>query len=319
MAWVVEQRVGWTSGAGGTKSEAIVSWFVNEREFRVDVKRGTDVKSVVFNGRVLYVCGRLDQAQVSFLKSLKIEDQALVASLTKGACQEGGVDFAARFFLSPFDAAANAGSSGGYGTSLQIAEPEIALTGTVDQAAGTKCVNFTRSISMSDKSGAAVVVTETACNAPTIKWRQAMARELGMTMIRMPGGKQNFQAINADIKKMAGLTLATSGQVKGKTASGAAVSRAFEAKTTLAKDRAPTPAELALPYEIIDPKNLAAVAAKATVKAPSGADNGSVVADVLKSLLLGANPAGGAFSAVMGAGSGANGGASATKSPEKKK
>ena len=132
----------------------------------------------------------------------------MLSSLEKGACRDLSTDFGIRFFLSPWDAVGNVETVAGFSSSLGVEDDDIELTGTTATVSGQKCVNYSRSYSVVDKkrAGGEEDVEETACNAPAIKWRQAFGRQLGMTLIRQPNGKQNYQTLSADLKKMPGLT-----------------------------------------------------------------------------------------------------------------
>ncbi len=292
----VEQKV---SYSGSAKGDAGFSWSIGDREFRLDVKRGADVKNFVFNGRTFYVCGKLDAAQLTFLKSLKIDDKKLMQNLSTGACQELAADFGAKFFLSPFDAVADVQVSGGFGSSIALGDSTIELAGSVQAVQNNKCVDFSRNYKVGDKTNAKseLTLSEKACNAPTIKWRQAFVRELGMAMIRQPGGQKNFQALNADLKKMSGLTLAATGQASGTGADGKTFSRTYGVTTSKVLQTELKPAELGLPsgFEVIDPKNLAGLA-KPKIKGSAAKEkDGPDTQDVLRALILGASPVGGLF------------------------
>src|SRR4051794_28431433 len=80
---MVDQKV----ALDADKTTCDYTWRMTEREFRLDVKCVDDVRSFVFNGRVLYVCGKLGKAQIDFVKTLKIPDRTLSADLAKGVCQ----------------------------------------------------------------------------------------------------------------------------------------------------------------------------------------------------------------------------------------
>lgn len=276
---------------GAAKSEAILNWRVTEKEFRLDVTRGNDTRNFVFNGRTFYVCGKLGAAQLGVLKKLAIDDKKLMDSLSQGACQELSADFAARFFMSPYEAVGDVDLAGGFGATLEIGEPQIDLTGSAGNVGGTKCVEVKRAFSIKDKNDAKAErkLAETACNAPSIKWRQAMSREIGMAMIRQPGGQASFKAMNADMKKMAGMSLKVTGTVTGTSSAGKPINRSYDVSSSKAGVTDVSDADLAMPkgFEIIDPKNLAAVAAKSKIPAgKKGQEAGA--ADLVRALILGA-------------------------------
>ncbi len=276
---------------GTTKSEAILNWRVTEKEFRLDVTRGNDTRIFVFNGRTFYVCGKLGQAQLALLKKLAIDDKDLVASLSKGACQELAVDFSARFFLSPYEAVGDVDMSGGFGSTLEIGEPQIDLAGSAQNVGGAKCVDVKRSYTVKIKGNAKAerLLKESACNAPSIKWRQTMSREIGMAMMRQPGGQPNFKAMNADLKKNAGMSLKSSGTVTGTAADGKPINRTYEVSSSKAGVADVMESEVSMPkgFEIIDPKNLAGLAAKAKIPAVKGS-KAPGAEDVVRALILGA-------------------------------
>jgi hypothetical protein len=291
----VEQKVAY---GGDGQGEATFQWHIGEREFRLDVRRGADVRSFVFNGRVFYVCGKLDKARLDFVKHLNLTDHALVQSLEKGACQELSTNFGLAFLLSPFDAVGHVDAAGGLGASVGASTPETELKGSAGEVKGVKCVDLSRTYKLEDGgSKSNETVSETACNAPTVKWRDGFGRELSMALMRQPGGRASFQAVAADLKKMAGLSLTVSGKSAGRGATGKDFKQTFEVTTTAAHGAAPTPAEVGLPagYQILDAGNLAMMASHQGqgAKKEVGGARGGDVASVLSALILGVNPAAG--------------------------
>ena len=134
-------------------------------------------------------------------------------------------------------------------------------------------------------------VNETACNASAIKWRQSFTRSLGMTLIRKPGGKPLSTAITNDVKKMAGMSLTMNTKINGKDSSGKAYEKTFSVSTTAASTGDAVTLTLPAGHQVIDPQNLVLLAAKSKMKTASEKANDNVVADALKFLLLGGNPA----------------------------
>jgi hypothetical protein len=116
-------------------------------------------------------------------------------------------------------------------------------------------------------------------------------RQLGMTLIRQPNGKQTYQALSADLKKMPGLTASATVKVKGKDG-GKTVERGYTVATASIKEGELKPADTAFPagFDTLDPENVAA-AAKAPVKAGASAAPAPELVDVLRALIIGATPA----------------------------
>lgn len=274
-------------------------WQIDEAGFRLETRKAGATKIFIHNGKVFYVCGSLTKAQMGVVKSLKIDDAKLMASLEKGVCQELSTDFTLRFFLSPWDAVTSIDTGAGYASGLDISDPAIEISGKAGSAAGVKCVEFSRKFTLTNKKYAAMTheSSETSCNASAVKWRQSFTRSLGMTLIRKPGGKSLYQAINDDVKKMSGFTVTMSASVVGKDNSGKAYKKSIDLKTNAYSEKAPDAGAVALPsgYEIIDSKNLTALAAKSSIKPAAGSDAGNSVADALKFFILGGNPASAVF------------------------
>jgi len=277
----------------GVSYEITFDWQFSESGFRLETTRSGEKKQFIHNGKVFYVCGKLAKAQLDVLRSLDIQDPKLLTSLEKGACQELSTDFTVRFFLSPWDAVTSVETGGGYGSGMTADDPETKLTGKASQAGGMKCVEFTRKYSLGNKNQPLMkhAVEETACNASAVKWRQNFTRSLGMTLIRRPGGKPLYTAINNDVKKMAGISLTMDTKVKGKDSEGKAYEKTFSVSTTKASSSGDVALMLPPGYQVIDPQNLAALAAKSRIKSVAGKDKDSNLADALKFLLLGGNPA----------------------------
>lgn len=288
VGYFVQQTVLYT---GGAKSEAILNWRVTDKQFRVDVTRGNDTRNFVFNGRTFYVCGKLSANQLGVLKKLALDDKKLLDSLSAGACQELSTDFTARFFMAPYEAIGDLDLAGGYGSSLEIGESQVELTGKADTVQNTKCVEMKRSLVLKNKDNAKAEkkIGETACATPQIKWRQTMSREIGMALIRQPGGQKSFQAMNVDLKKFPGMPLKMSGQTTGTTSDGKAINRNYDVSTSRSGVGEVSESDAAMPkgFEIIDPKNLEALVAKSKVPAGKGGKS-SAAEDVLRALIIGA-------------------------------
>lgn len=274
-------------------------WQLDDSGFRLETKKANESKIFIHNGKIFYICGSLSKAQLGVVKSLKIDDAKLIASLEKGVCQELSTDFTLRFFLSPWDAVTSIDTGAGYASGLGITNPTIEISGKAGSVAGAKCVEFTRGYTLTNKKFAAMSheSDETSCNASAVKWRQGFTRSLGMTLIRKPGGKSLYQAINDDVKKMSGFTLTMTTNIVGKDNFGAGYKKSIDLKTTAFSDKAPNSGSFSLPakYEIIDPMNLSTLAAKSSVKSSPGSDAGNSVANALKFFILGGNPASAVF------------------------
>jgi hypothetical protein len=278
---------------GGASYDIVFDWQISESGFRLETTRAGDKKQFIHNGKVFYVCGKLAKNQLDVVRALDIQDQKLMSSLEKGACQELSTDFTVRFFMSPWDAVTSVETGGGYASGMTAEDPETELTGKAAEAGGMKCVEFSRKYVLGNKNQAAMThkVEETACNASAVKWRQNFTRSLGMTLIRKPGGKPLYTAINNDVKKMAGFSLTMNAKVSGKDPAGKAYQKSFTVSTGKASAAGDVALTLPAGYEVIDPQNLTALAAKSKVRAAPGREKDSAVADALKYLLLGGNPA----------------------------
>lgn len=281
----------------GAAYDIAFDWQIGESGFRLETTRAGEKKQFIHNGKVFYVCGKLAKAQLSVLRSLDIQDGKLLASLEKGACQELSTDFTVRFFLSPWDAVTSVETGGGYGSGMTADDPETSLTGKAAQVGALKCVEFKRKYTLGNKEKKSMehTVEETACNASAVQWRQSFTRALGMTLIRKPGGKPLYTAVNNDVKKMAGFSLTMDTKIRGKDPEGKPYQKTFAVSASEAKSSGDVSLTLPAGYEVIDPQNLSALAAKSKVKAAPGSNKDNAVADALKYLLLGGNPAAAVF------------------------
>ena len=300
--FIVQQKVVYT---GDYSQAAELEWHLGEGPFRLDVKRGADMRFFVFNGRVFYVCAKLDQTQLDYAKKIGV-DKGILGSLEKGACQELTPDFGVKFFMSPYDAVGAVEAGAGFSTNLAVEDAEAELAGTVGAVGKMKCVNFTRSYTIADKKrpGVTQALAETQCNAPSVKWRQSFGHQLGMTLMRQPNGKKNYATLATDLKKLAGMTLLTTATVGGKSVTGNVVKRAHAVTTSTIKEEDVPVSDLAIPagYEILSEESLAvaaSVAAKIKVKSPEAlgaSQSGPSLENMLKFLILGVNPAAGLLS-----------------------
>ena len=303
---LVDQKVVLDSG----QTTCDYSWRFSEPQFRLDVKCVDEQRSFVFNGRVLYVCGRLGKPQLDFVRSLKVSDPKLTADLAKGVCQEASTDFAVKFYLSPYAAVTAASATGGPTVGFDIQQHDAALTGSVETVQKTKCVDFTRSYKLVARDASRAgdeSVNESVCNATSVRWRGNFARELGMRLMRQPGGRRSFQTLTADLRAMAGMPLTVSGKTSGRGLDRKDFGRAYEVSTVAVRDDSPAPAALGLPegYRIIDLTTLAGVAqavarlsshdGATTHPAGDGAPASLDAQDLVRALILGVNPAAGLF------------------------
>ena len=300
---VINQKVSYTGKSGSVEDNFL--WHIGENGFRLDTTRGTDTKSFVFNGRVFYACGKLDKPQLDFVKKLNIKDESLVKSLETGVCQELSVDYSLRFLLSPYEAVGNIDMVAGLGASLGISDAVSDLSGSVGEVGSVKCVNFKRSYKLTDRNQPKYErrVSETPCNASALQWRQKFARQLGMSLIRSPGGQPSFQVLNSDVKTIAGFSLNTSGKVEGIDGEGKPISSGFTVLASEVKTTDIAPAAMSLPagFQIIDTQNLAVLAATTPAAGTPNTGSTSDAGSVLKFLILGGNPAAAFGSGVAGA------------------
>lgn len=293
--FVIEQQVQFTTDK--VVKEYEFTWHIGESDFRVEARKGTDPRWFVFNGRVFYVCGKMGKAEMDFLAKLAGKDQATaLARFEKGICQELPADFAIRFILSPYEAIGNIDMTGGYGTNLRVATIENTLKGSVAEVATQKCVDFARRYKITDATQPAYErsVTETTCNGSALKWRGSLNRQTGMALVRSPGGQPTFQALNSDVKTLAGFPLSASAEIVGKDAAGIAFQASYQVatKSVVSKDLKSDEKGMPSGFELLDTRTMTAVGAPAAGSSPSGsAPEGNTASQLVKFFILGGNPA----------------------------
>ena len=293
----IEQSVSFQTNDIASNQEFI--WKIQGNEFRLDTTRDGEKKHFVFNGRVFYICGRLGAAQIDMIRKFNVSDKSFLASLESGACQELPMDYGVRFLLSPFEAVGNVDVTGGLGTSVGVSDVVFKITTLSGSLGGTTCKGFSRSFELTDRMEPEFKrnVSETPCIAESIKWRQGISRQLGMALIRSPGGQPSYQAIMNDISNHEGFTLNTSGKMVGRDNFGKDFSSKFAVKATKVTEKVFSAVDIGLPkgFDIVDTRGIS-IALPAIANAPKNeqkvAERQAGGLDMLvKILILGGNPA----------------------------
>jgi|GEM_PF-1763929 len=302
----IEQSVTFTNDRG--TSEQTFIWRIEGNEFRLDTLRNGENKHFVFNGRVFYVCGRLAADQLELIRKFNVSNPDFLKSLEKGACQELPMDFGVRFLLSPFDAVGSVDVTGGLGTSVEVARIETTPLSSSQKVSDITCVQQSRQFNLADRSEPKYQrqVRENPCLADGVNWRQGLSRQIGMALLRSPGGKPSQQIIASDLAKSAGFALMTTGETTGKDDFGNEFSSKFQATAKSVTRKTFRPEDLGLPkgFDIIDTRGSSLTIAKtddsnSKASAATIKDQKSGGLDMLvKILILGGVPAAGIIEAL---------------------
>jgi hypothetical protein len=304
----IEQIVTFTSDIGA--SEQSFLWRIQGNEFRLDTLRSGERKHFVFNGRVFYVCGKLAANQIAMIENLNVSNKDFLNSLERGACQELPMDYGVRFLLSPFDAVGIVDVTGGLGTSVEVSEIRTSAikSSTTTKISDIACSEQTRQFELNDRSEPKFhrQVREVPCIAESIPWRQGIARQMGMALLRSPGGKPSHEAIVGDIAKSTGFALNTTGETSGKDNFGKEFTSKFQVKAKSVTQKKFVAAEIGLPkgFDIIDTRGSTATIAKSTDNKSDAAvatmneKKGGGLDMLVKILILGGVPAAGIIEAL---------------------
>lgn len=214
------------------------TWSIDGDKFHLAVAQGSDETQYVFNGKTLYVCGKLDERQMKAFAA----DPKLLEPFRQGACQVVPSNFMVRFFLSPQLAVESVDASDGLKLTLAVSDykltPPEAKGATV---AGRECSKVTRSFAITKSGGAAefgAAAEEALCQVQDVRWRGGIGKEVGKTVLRQPGGGGLMKLLKNDQDQLPGLVLAAQIKQSFKDQGGKKYEASYDLTTTSIKETA---------------------------------------------------------------------------------
>lgn len=291
-----------------TESKQQFLWNIDAERFRLEVRNGAETRFFVFNGRVFYVCGKLDEVVIASLQKDQVGGgtgalpAAMLTVLKNGACQELPSDFALRFLVNPYEALGNIDVTGGMSTNLFVPELTSGAAKEYSQPiekSGSKCTALLRRYVLKDRSLGEYVrnVDAEHCVTSTIEWRKGLDRQVRMALVRVPGGATVYQLVASDLIKWPGLDARSKGEIRGKDAKGTDIALSYSVETTSAQVTELAKGDVSSPagFEIIEPRGIntyGSVQQKTNISDTTlKSSEPASVPTLVKWILLGSNPA----------------------------
>jgi hypothetical protein len=322
----IEQKLLLQTGKAAVE-EIFLTWRLGDpvgRLFRLDVKRGKEERQFVFNGRVFYVCARLEEGAIQGVSSVAALDALIRDRLKQGACQELSSDFRLRFMLAPWDVIGWVEPGTVFRAAVTVEELTLENTGVTAEVAGKKCAQVKRVIRYGDRErkDAQTISNDQICFLENLPWREALAREVNLGLIR-GGGKSSADKIKADLSGISGIPLRVKGVLDTFGGKAGKVTRQFALETSLVSSDAVSSEDIGIPVgcEVIDLAGLAQKAKDSAegskALAPIAETTSSVLDAIARTLMMGITPAA-AVAPMIAPGEGGSGKAPADPSSRKK-
>ena len=247
------------------------SWYIDNDKFELTVNAHNAERRFIFNGKVMYVCGRLDASQQNIMTNLNISEQALFKKYQNGVCQEVPSNFLVRFFLSPVAAIETIDLSDGLKLTLEIENFKLSETQT-KKIAGIDTKGFSRSYTLKRTGSLGKTVhsfQESFFNSTQFKPRQNLWNEISKKLMRQPKGRELMKELKKDRDQVTGLILESETIIEATLANGGRSSGTISVTTLKSgTSESPTPRfKIPQNYELFSAESLKLVA-KATEKKP---------------------------------------------------
>jgi hypothetical protein len=239
--WQTSKATEIGSASGSVARESKLEWLLGKSgKFRLKVTSdGTDAV-YLFNGKTLYLCGKLQPEAQKRLVGEGIAESVLKARFSKGACQAAPTNFLVRFTLSPQAAVESVDITDGLKLTLGIDDYATSKAdGAAKSVAGKGCAGLRRTylLTRSDAKGGrpdlSSNLAEQGCLADALLWRQDLASETAKMVLRQPGGVALAKLIRDEAAAQKGLPLEWSGSqiTTAKATAGSKRSLSYELTT----------------------------------------------------------------------------------------
>jgi len=208
-------------------------WIIDKEKFELKVLANNSERRYIFNGKVMYVCGRLDASQENIMKDLNISEKAMFKKYQKGVCQEVPSNFLVRFFLSPVAAIETIDLSDGLKLTLEI--DSFKLSATQDKKiANIDAKGFSRSYTLIRSGSLGKTVysfQESFFNSIQFEPRKNLWTEISKNLMRQPNGRTLLRELRKDRDQITGFILESETIIEATLANGSKSSGTISVKT----------------------------------------------------------------------------------------
>jgi len=198
------------------------SWYIDNDKFELTVTAHNAERRFIFNGKIMYVCGRLDASQQNIMTNLNITEQALFKKYQNGVCQEVPSNFLVRFFLSPVAAIETIDLSDGLKLTLEIENFKISET-QKKKISDMDTEGFSRSYTLKRAGSLGKTVhsfQESFFNSIKFKPRQHLWNEISKNLMLQPKGRELMKELKKDREQVTGLILESETIIEATLANG---------------------------------------------------------------------------------------------------
>ncbi len=236
------------------------SWYIDNDKFELTVTSRNSERQFIFNGKVMYVCGRLDASQQNIMSSLNATVQALFKKYQNGVCQEVPSNFLVRFFLSPVAAIETIDLSDGLKLTLEVENFKLSETQN-KKIAEQDTKGFSRSYTLKRIGNLGKTVhsfQESFFNSTQFKPRQNLWNEISKNLLRQPKGRDLMKEMKKDRDQVNGLILESETIIDATLANGGKSSGTISLTTTKTGTSVNPAAKFKIPqnYELFNPDSI---------------------------------------------------------------
>jgi hypothetical protein len=253
-----------------TAHTSIHNWYIENEKFELTVNAHNAERRFIFNGKVMYVCGRLDVSQQNIMNNLNLTEQALFKKYKDGVCQEVPSNFLVRFFLSPVAAIETIDLSDGLKLTLEIENFKLSET-QKKKIADMETKGFSRSYTLKRTGSLGKTVhsfQESFFNSIEFKPRQNLWNEIAKNLMRQPKGRELMKELKKDRDQVPGLILESETIIEATLANGGKSSGTISVITLKSGTSESPVARFKIPqnYELFSAESLKLVAKSAEKK-----------------------------------------------------
>jgi hypothetical protein len=209
------------------------NWYIDNDKFDLTVASQNGERRFIFNGKVMYVCGRLDATQQNIMETMNITEQAIFKKYQNGVCQEVPSNFLVRFFLSPAAAIETIDLSDGLKLTLEIENFKLTSTQT-KKIANLDTKGFSRSYMLTRTGSLGKTVhsfQESFFNSSEFKPRRSLWSEISKNLMRQPKGRDLMKELKKERELIDGLILENETIIEATLANGGKTSGTISVTT----------------------------------------------------------------------------------------
>lgn len=254
----VEQAV--KASLNGTTHAATHTWSIDGEKFDLVVSSNGAERRFIFNGRVMYACGKLNAAQLKALGDISVKDPGILKKFQSGVCQEVPSNFLVRFFLSPVSAIETIDLTDGLKLTIEI--DDFQLNPAANKKIGNSTLfGFSRSFTMKKSGGegkATQSIKENFFTNDSLEARQNLWKEISKNLMRQPKGIELLKQLKKDRELVKGLIFESETTFETELAGGGKISGTISVMTTnsISADISGVRFKIPHDYEIFSPESL---------------------------------------------------------------